>query len=433
MLYGVYRAVGTGLFCLGYPPLLAFSRLLPGPGGKILQRTGRNLPARTESRSNPPRIWFHAASVGEVAGVEKLISALAANGDKYEYILTTMTVHGLEVAVGMLGPEVSCYLAPLDVLPVVRRYIRRIQPDIYVCLETELWPVLLGALHEAGVKSVLLNGRMTGRSYQRYLLVRELMSRTLAVFASIAVIGEPDRERFAGLGAADGRIEVTGNSKYDYPPQDIETVRSYYRTLLAVEDRTVIISGSTRRGEEEVLAEVYRDLSACLAGRVLWIVAPRHLDRLAEIERLLHKRGLEFDRYTELKKTHRPRVRDIVLVDCLGELALLYSAGDHLFVGGSLAAKGGHNIMEAARWGRPVYYGPNIEDYSDAAEILEREGGGFRVADGRDLTERILFLLRNQDACRQACSGALRAAALQRGAGSRQVKIVKELLQDSTG
>ena len=213
-----------------------------------------------------PRVWIHAASVGEVAAAGVLIRELTSRGRKMDIVLTTMTVQGLEVARQQLPPDICSFLAPLDVPRVVRRVLALVRPDIYVCLETELWPVMLGELRKAGTAMVLLNGRMTVRSFRRYRLARGLMKRILQGFSGVAVIREEDGTRFAGLGVAAESIQVTGNIKFDFPPAEIPEIRFRYRKRLGVDREVVFLCGSTHSGEERFLAGVYQVLSAQAGG-----------------------------------------------------------------------------------------------------------------------------------------------------------------------
>jgi 3-deoxy-D-manno-octulosonic-acid transferase len=364
--------------------------------------------------------------VGEVAAAGVLIRELTSRERQLDIVLTTMTVQGLEVARMQMPPNVCCFLAPLDVPRIVRRALAVVRPDIYICLETELWPAMLGELRKAGTAMVLLNGRITARSFRRYRLARGLMTPLLQGFSGVAAIRKEDGERFAMLGVAPGVIRVTGNIKFDFPPVDIPATRIRYRKKLGVGREAVFLCGSTRSGEERLLAEVYTTLAARAGGALIWVLAPRHLRRLPAVKGLLAELGLGFDLYSELAS--RPRQQNVVLVDCLGELARLYSAGDYNFVGGSLAARGGHNLMEAARWGRPVYFGPHVDDFIDAAHLLEEAGAGFRVADAGELAERIGSHMTDAAACQRACDGAASAVAGQQGAAGRQAAMILQLL-----
>lgn len=431
MLYRLYQAVGTALFILSYPALQLLIRLRPDDRLGLRQRLGGGAGSCRINNTRAPRIWIHAASVGEVAAAGVLIRELTSGSRPPDIILTTMTVQGLAVARRQLPPEICCFLAPLDVAGIIRRVLDQVRPDMYVCLETELWPAMLGALRRRGTAMVLLNGRMSATSFRRYRLVRGLMGPLLQSFAGVAVIKEEDGARFAGLGVDPLRLRVTGNIKFDFPAEDIPATRLQSRKRLGVDRQAVFLCGSTHGGEERLLAGVYQALAAQESGDLLWVIAPRHLRRLSEVKGVLTDLGLRFDLYSELAS--RPRRHNVVLVDCLGELARLYSGGDYNFVGGSLVPRGGHNIMEAARWGRPVYYGPHIDDFRDAAHILEDAGAGFGVADAGQLIGRIRHHMTDRDAYRQACAGAVSAIAGQQGAACRQAEIIMRLLPGSPG
>jgi 3-deoxy-D-manno-octulosonic-acid transferase len=426
LLYWLYRVIGSAVFFLFYPFFLLIIRFQSHGGPRLRQRMGW-IPPFGPPEKGSARVWIHAASVGEVGAASVLIRELAAAGAAVDCVVSAMTVDGQRIAGKQLPENVRCILAPLDVPWVVRRMINAIRPDIYACLETELWPALLGELRKAGVRSVLLNGRMTEHSYRRYVLGRGLFGRLLIGFSEIAVIRGEDRERLSRLGVDRSRIQVSGNMKYDFPPEDTAAVRRQYRSRLGVDGEDVFICGSTRSGEEKILVGVYRELILRGNTKPVWVIAPRHLKRVPEVLALLAECGLRCDLYTELDG--RGRKYDIVVVDCLGELSRLYSAGDYNFVGGSLVNRGGHNIMEAARWGRPVYYGPGMKDFNDAAELLEQYGAGFRVADGADLAARIVEHAADRAGYEQTCRNAARAVATQRGAARKQASIILRLLE----
>ncbi|MDH3329047.1 MAG: hypothetical protein OEM01_07410, partial [Desulfobulbaceae bacterium] len=342
-------------------PLISLVR--PGAGRSLRERMGSVRPV--SGKKGSATLWIHAASVGEVQAAGVLINELLSGDDKYNIVLTTMTGYGLKVAKAQLPGNVSCFLVPFDVPYAVRRFLGTIRPDIYIGLETELWPVLLTEIRHAGVPGVLLNGRMSQRSFKRYRLVHALLTRLLSGFSTISVISNLDKERFAFFGIPEDRILVTGNIKYDFTAEDRDIERKKYRILLGLKEEKLFICGSTRSGEEKILAEVFRQLQEQSGRGMVWLVAPRHLERLAEVKRLLEGYGLSYDLFTELKDKRKERENSIILVDSMGELARIYSAGDYIFCGGSFVDEGGHNVMEAARWGLPVYYGPSMYDFMD--------------------------------------------------------------------
>jgi len=371
---------------------------------------------------------MHAASVGEVQAAGILINELLSGGENCNIVLTVMTEYGRQVARDLLPVGVSCYPAPLDLPQAVRRFLDRVHPAVYVGFETELWPVLLTEIRLSGIPAVLLNGRMSERSFRNYRVVRGFMGRLLETFTAISVIREEDKERFAFFGVPEDRIQVSGNIKYDFALADPEVERKKYRALLGLQEEKLFICGSTRSGEERVLADVFRQLQEKSGEEVVWLIAPRHLERLEEVQRILSGCGFSYDLFTDLKNRRKNRENSVVLVDMMGELARIYSAGDYIFSGGSFADKGGHNVMEAARWGKPVYYGPNMNDFMDAAQLLESFGAGFMVKDGNELVRVILHHIRHPAEYELAGNRALEIAEVQHGAAGRQADMVKKLL-----
>ena len=426
LLYLIYQSFGTVLFFLSFPFVLLFNRLQKDPLHGVGRRYGLGLRSLKTSTGGCARIWIHAASVGEVQAARVLVAELLSREKGIEFFLSTMTRQGRAVAGRQMPSGVTCFLAPLDVPVVVRRFLAAIRPDMYVCLETELWPAMFTELNRAGIPAALLNGRMTRRSFDRYRMARGLIGRVLVNLEGLAVISQEDGERFQALGARKDTVRVTGNIKYDYPAEDVDDIRMMHRALLRAGEQTVFICGSTRTGEEDILIPVFKALRKEWSGEILLVIAPRHLERLKDVQEILAGFRLDHDLYSNLKEGDRKR--PVVLVDTMGDLGQLYSAGDLNFVGGSLVNKRGHNIMEAARWGRPVYYGPSIDDFSDAAGILENEGGAFRVADGDELAALLVHHLRNRKIYEQACLNAVRAVSLQRGAAGRQAEMVLNLL-----
>lgn len=430
MLYCIYRVIGTALYFLLLPALPVVLLFRPEAGRKLRMRLGGIRPEfEVKGRKT---LWIHAASVGEVQAASVLITELQAGKRQYNILLTTMTGSGMQVAKTMLAARAHCILAPLDVAPAVRSYLGKVQPDIYIGLETELWPALLTELRREGVPGILLNGRMSNRSFARYRLLRGFMRELLSVFAAVAVIRKSDRERFAFFGIPEEHIRITGNLKYDFPEKDPAAVRKKYRTLLGLDGEKLFLCGSTRTGEEGILAGVFQQLRRQSGHDVVWLVAPRHLERLPGIGKMLSDLDLPFNLFTDLRDGSRKREHPVILLDTVGDLAEMYSAGDYIFCGGSLVDKGGHNVMEAARWGRPVYYGPHMHDFRDAAELLEKSGAGFRVSDAGELLGILLQHVRDEKAYSRAGRNALHVVRQQQGSARRQADMVHALLDEAS-
>lgn len=424
MLHQLYSGLGAGV----YPVLRLLRPIIEPIGGRVTHGWSQRLGIYPEHLHIPKpgwrTLWLHAASVGEVQAALVLVQAVLDATDRVRIVVTSTTEQGQRLAVGRMPAGVSCLMAPLDVPQAVRRALRTLRPDGYVCLETELWPVMLVEAKRAGVPLLLLNGRLSQRSFERYRQIRGYMASLLEGFREVAVIGETDGQRYAALGVPRSRIEVCGNLKYDMAATSPDQVRAASRRRLDVDAERVFLCGSTHDGEEAQLVEVFRALAAQVP--TVWVIAPRHLERLPAVEAVLQGAGLPFDRFSKL--SGEKRTAEVVVVDTMGDLADLYAGGDYVFCGGSLVDRGGHNIVEAARWGRAVYFGPHMKDFQDAAEMLIAAGGGFRVADSAELARLLLAHVDNPESYALACAQAAAMAVRQRGAVARQAAMVRRML-----
>ncbi len=424
VLYRFYTIFGTAC-CFFLRVLIPLLRNRGGRLGYNLdERFGYYQLKKTYFSSGAARIWIHAASVGEIQVAVNLIDELERRGQN-RFFLTVMTEQGRRIADNKLAGRATCVMAPIDVPSVVRRALAFIRPDVFVCVETELWPVLLTEIHRAGIAMALTNGRISDRSFRRYRRIKGLMQPLLEGFSTVSVIRAEDGNRFSALGVPAERILVCGNSKYSYPPRDGNLVRKQYRQRLGLEDATVFICGSTRTGEEELLIPVYEQLRKKSTNRLVWIVAPRHLQRLPALSALFGRYGMET---TLLSTCKEACSTDILIVDSMGELADLYAAGDFNFCGGSLVEKGGHNIMEVVRWGRPVYFGPFMDDFRDAVAQVVPGGAGFQVTDAEQLTELLSIHLANEELYNRACRAAGELSSRQCGALRQQAEMIGKLI-----
>ncbi len=425
----IYRITGFFLYplaCLAAPLM----RFLPGRiASHFSQRLGRyeGDEAVAPAGGEAVTIWVHAASVGEVRAALLVLAALRREYGAYRCLLTTTTQQGYALARSSLPQDTPCLMAPLDMPQAVSRALTFIRPCLYICLETELWPLALGTLQARRVPMVLLNGRMSERSLRCYRTIRASIAAVLQGFGQMALISQQDLERFARLGMPRERMQVAGNIKFDLPfdGDRARAIRAEHRNRLglATQER-VLICGSTHGGEEALLLSLFTELSSAMP--LVLVLAPRHLERLAEVAALLRARGIDHELYSQMQGQHRARV---VLVDTMGDLADLYSAGDFLFCGGSLLPRlSGHNVMEAARWSRPVYFGPYMRDWQAAADLLLQAGGGFQAQDMAALAALIRGHAASVDSYRQACQAAGDIAAAQRGALARQLSLLDDFL-----
>lgn len=424
MLISFYRLAVGLVFWLCFPVLLTVVLITGRQRSGLAERLTcyRRVPAG----SGRPRIWMHAASIGEVAAARLLMEEVRRRVPDSDFVLTTMTVHGRDFARALLPPEMVVRLAPLDVPPLVGRAVHLLRPSLYVCLETELWPLLLAAVKRSGAAAVLLNGRISDRSSRNYLRLRRLFAPVVQHYDRIAVISEKDRRRFIALGVNPERVVVSGNIKNDHLlPADKVAIREQWRRLLGVEaDRDVFIAGSTHAPEEQYLLPLIRHL---VSRDLLVLLAPRHLQRVDEVVALCRRQHLDCDLLSRIK-AEGGRRHHLVVVDTMGDLAGLYSVAAIAFIGGSLVNYGGHNVMEAARWGAVVFHGPNTSDFQDAVEALAAAGGGIRVGSVEDLAGGVGRLLDDRQELARRRRQATAAAGQLGGAIQVQAELIVRAL-----
>lgn len=427
-MLALYRFIIGFLFWISLPLLLTIV-LLTGWHRRGLSERLAFYESPAAELGNGTRIWVHAASIGEVRAAGMLIDSLKVHQPPYNFLVTTMTVHGRDFARQHLGPEVACQLAPLDVPFSVNRSLALLAPDLYVCLETELWPLLIDTLRKKQVPTLLINGRLSDRSITTYRRLRFLFSPVLQSFQLIGAISDADRQRFIEVGADPDRVVVTGNIKDDIRlPQDPEKIAANWSELLDLKPEVdVFIAGSTHNPEEELLFPLISDLIE--RGTVV-ILAPRHLDRLAVLESQIKGEGMHYDRLSRLKQGLQ-RTQPLVLVDTFGDLGELYSIATFVFVGGSLSGSGGHNAMEPAVWAKVVFFGPDMADFSEAAATLENRGGGFKVNDVAELGNEISMLQEDRNRLQQIQQLAGAAAREQLGAAEQQADLINKSLNNS--
>ncbi len=413
----------------GFPFFLVYSLLTGKHRDSLRERFGYLADVRFK-KAKQQRIWIHAASVGEVQVAKPLLKELSSLLPEASFILSTVTEQGKKIAQEQLPSGVSCIYAPIDLPLVVNRVLQTIRPAAYICIETELWPMIIREAHANNVKLFLLNGRISEHSFSNYLKIKGFMKDVLAYFSVIAVIQECYKERYVALGAAPDKIHVLGNAKYDSVNvcrlPDLQT--RYKHWLKLNDNQPVFVAGSTHSGEEKLLISVFLSLKKKRKD-VIWIVAPRHLERLREIELLLTEYGIEFDRLSSIKESGRSH--DVALVDTMGDLSGLYSIATYIFCGGSLVPRGGHNIMEAAIWGKPVFYGPSMKDFTDAKELMEEADAGFTVSGPEELTEKLLSMIEHPDKYAAAAERAGKTALAQQGSAKRQAQLVADMLLNS--
>jgi 3-deoxy-D-manno-octulosonic-acid transferase len=387
-------------------------------------------------------IWIHAVSVGEVLTARALLPELRQRYPHLRIFLSTTTMTGQQVARTNLQYVDEVFFLPFDLKFIVNRTLRLVKPKLFIIMETEIWPNLLRACQQAGVRTALVNGRISSRSYPRYRLARGFFRQVLSNVDRLCMQSDESARRVIDIGAPRDRVTVTGSLKFD--SLDLvglqDAAESPYRIQPAHDrgrnrvlryfrvppDRPVVIAASTLKGEEEHVFEAFQRVRATMSSALL-IVAPRKPERFEEVERLARRAGWNVARRSELRVDTDPR-HDVVILDTIGELAQLFQIATAVFVGGSLVDAGGHNILEPAVFGKPIVFGPYMQNFAEIARTFVDNGAAIQIRNGRELEPTLVELLR--DPVKRARLGAAARALVEanRGAREKTLKVLAELL-----
>ena len=385
------------------------------------------LPAGAKA-DNSILIW--AASVGEIRAAALLVKELNKNFPEAKIVVATMTPEGNRLAKELkLGDRVI--FAPLDFFFCVKRVLDSINPKLVILVETELWPNFIKEAKKAGAKIILVNGRISARSFGKYKAVKNFLKNIFNCFDVISVRETVDKERLITLGAAADKVVVSGNIKYDQITDDkliLKLSDKSYREFGLKPEALVLVAGSTKENEEEIILKAYRKLTKKFTALRL-IIAPRHLNRVKEIENILKQQNFEYIKKTDLGKTTSVSDKAVILLDTMGELVKAYSLATVAFVGGSLVKTGGQNIMEPASLGKPVIFGPYMESFFETAQLLKKTGGAVEIKDVEELAEKVSYFLADPQV-RAAKGEELRQAVLSmRGATQRNMELIRKILK----
>jgi len=425
------------LWLLAFPGVLGYLVLRSLLSGKyrlnLSLRLGLGLKDRVKT-INRRVIWVHALSVGEVLSAVSLLYSLRDQFPEYELFFTTTSETGQKVArERLVGLNCRFYYLPLDLWWIVRRTVKTIGASLFVLVETDLWPNLLWCLAREEIPVVLVNGKVSDRSFPRYRLGRRFISEVFNHIDVLCMQSEEDGRRMRMLGVEASKVKVIGNIKFDQSPS--KSLRGERNQLIKelgwVPPSFTWIAGSTHYGEEDIVLEVYGKLREEFPNLGL-ILAPRSQQRFAEVFRLVKQRGWQTARRSQLLGKNSGGVHlDVLVLDTIGELASFYALGNFAFVGGSLVDFGGHNPLEAAQRGLPVVFGPHMENFKEIGTILIESGGGFQVLTEAELFEQIKGWLVAPAKCREQGKRAQGAVEAHRGAVARSIEVIKGLLQRS--
>lgn len=379
--------LGAGLVAL---PMLLWRRLRGATYLRDFPERFRGLPSKPVELEGC--LWFHAASVGEVQGLQPIVEALHRSFPSRPVAFSTFTSTGKAMAQSLVPQAGTIFLLPFDLPWTVAKAIRRLRPSALIVQETELWPNLFHRLGRWQVPIVVVNGRLSCRSFRRYALVRPFTRRVLGNVSLVLAQSDASAQRFRHLGMPARKVWTVGNTNIDRALKQAESVPPHPMAS-SMAGRRVLVAGSTHEGEEAILVSVHLRLRERFPDLCL-VLAPRHLERTESVFRRVRVAGLSVIRRSQYAG-ETGVCSDVVILDTLGELVSFYKLCTVAFVGGSMVPVGGHNILEPVMFGKPLLFGLHMHHFPELAGLLSTAGGAIQVSDAADLYAQAAFLLAN--------------------------------------
>lgn len=361
-----------------------------------------------------PLIWIHAVSLGETLAARPLIERLLREMPHHRLLVTTTTPTGSDQVGRLFGDRVLHVYAPWDTPGAVSRFLHRTRPRLLILMETELWPNMLRGCARHHCAVVLANARLSARSAAGYARFPRLTGDMLGALRRIVAQSSADADRFVQLGMAPERITVGGSIKFDVQVSDaLRDEASRLEKQWGLAGRSVALAASTHRGEDGILLKAFERLRAD-NERALLLLAPRHPERFDDVFELCRSAGLQVQRRSAGEALAAGT--QVLLIDTLGELLMLFGLADVAFIGGSFVPNGGHNPLEAAVWGIPVLTGPSMFNFADVTERLLSAGALEQVSGEAELAKALRVLLDDHDEAQRRGAAALKVLQVNRGA-----------------
>ncbi|MFH0879507.1 MAG: 3-deoxy-D-manno-octulosonic acid transferase [Lentisphaerota bacterium] len=428
MIWFVYNLIFPVVFLLLLPHFILRMRKRGGYARNFWQRLGRYSPETVEKIAGERRIWIHAVSVGELFVAFRFMDELRARNPSIRFFLTTTTSTGYALAEKRINTlDVLSYF-PADFPLIMCKVINLVRPLALVLVESELWPNLIRYSRQRGIPVMLLNGRISERSFRGYRRIRIFTRAILRHFSLLCVQSEADGSRLQALGAPAELVRNMGSAKYDLTGEDSSGAAKARRVLAAAQvpsNAVILLGGSTWKGEEAALLDIYASLKGKYPSLFL-VLVPRHFERSKQVAEDIEQRGLAMLRRSSITQDFSPATKpDVLLVDTTGELRSFYACADIIFVGKSLADHGGQNIIEPAFCAKPIVVGPNMENFPVITADFLKAVALLQVRDARELQTAIASLI--EDPARRKDMGRKAVEVIRAKAGA--VKASADLLE----
>ncbi len=423
-----------------YVPRALWRKRLPHRGWTM--RLGRYPRSVSTTLHGRRPIWIHAVSVGEVLAVQPLLHALTSAAPREPLVLSTITSSGFEVAEKQLGERGVAIYFPLDFRVCVTHALDALHPRLLILVESELWPTMIRLANARGIPIAIVNGRISPRAFRRYRWVAPWVGSLLRQIDRFLMQGQPDADRIIQLGAPPAKVQVMGSLKWDASLGARPTSQTIQETAVRLGlngQEIVLVAGSTHRGEEAALLDAFQTVRTSHPHARL-IIAPRHLERLAEVEGLVRQAGL-----TSARLSHLPAATgaaqtgaaggagwDVGLVDTLGQLPRYYGLATVAFVGGSLIPHGGQNPIEAASLGKPILFGPFMHNFTEIAHQLTSHLAARQITDIQGLTPALQALLTHRAEAQAMGRRAQELTERSQGVVQRTVEALAPLLANTS-
>jgi 3-deoxy-D-manno-octulosonic-acid transferase len=423
-MYLLYDVVFL-VFAVVYIPYLVLTRRYHARLPERLGIFSRQLVERAKGKEF---IWLHAVSVGEVIAASSFIKEFSSRFPDCRLLISTVTKTGNKVASKVKRDEDVLIYFPLDLSFIIRRILRVFNVRLFVIMETEIWPNIVTAFSKKNIPIVLINGRLSEKSFRAYRRVKVLIQGVFRRIDQFCMQAAADAARLRALGVDENRIRVTGNMKYDVAaiPLNESEITGLKHSLGINGNTRVLITGSTHRGEDEIIVDAYKQLATTFPDLRL-LIAPRHPERAEEIQSIVDRHNLRSMRFSAPAPTFKDA--DVIILDVIGKLRNLYAIADIVFMGGSLLPRyGGHNLLEPATFKKPILFGPFMNNFKDMAQTFLKAEAALTIKDRDDFKKACTMLLTDGRSANRLGTAAHTIIDQNRGATTRNISYMVDML-----